>query len=389
MTIATQLQQSQSQEAPQFLTELTTLSGTGYWRFAVEHSSAIIEDWYVGVVQGRVVYTGKRWWSVAALLKTIIRFDSHSRQKGARAILHRFQEEAATTSITPDATWVQLKQELNLTEDSLETALKYKIYNDLDALLSTKAKRVEFIASDDLAQHCIISGLDPSALVAEMLRRQRLWSQVLQQIPSVHCYPVLNQQQLECSQLSAAQRDHVRVLTQPHKSLNEIATLFAKDVLDIAMTFAKLAGLGILSFDTSDTSAPKRILVVDDSPLILKQFDYWLKAQGYAVGTCQDANNALDTIAQYDPAVVFIDINMPGISGFELVKLIRQQPEMSNISIVILTGEQKLSNKYRAQWSGCEFLTKPLSAEDVKPFQEKLQNLLATLLSESKKVISA
>jgi CheY-like chemotaxis protein len=84
---------------------------------------------------------------------------------------------------------------------------------------------------------------------------------------------------------------------------------------------------------------------------------------------------------QVKPASIFIDINMPGISGFDLVKQIRQQPEIATIPLVILTGEQKLSNKWRAQWSGCDFLNKPLSAADVGEFQAQLQELLQRLVA--------
>jgi CheY-like chemotaxis protein len=391
MTITTQLQCVQSQKLPNILMEMSSLSGTGYWKFELEHSSATAERsyWHVAVVQGRIIYTGKRLWSSAALLRAFIRFDAHSRQKGTRAILQQLQEQAKTTFFTPEAIWQRLKQQLSLTEDRLETVLKHKIYNDLDAFLTSDIKRVEFIANEDLAQNCIIRGLDTQLLIDDMTRRQRLWAQIYQQIPSVHCLPILDQMQLERAPLSAAQRENIRTLIQPHKSLNQIATLFGKDVLEIATTFAKLANLGIVKFDTGDAALSECILVVDDSLLVLKQFEHWLKAQGHTVGTCQDANNALSAIAQYNPAVIFIDINMPGISGFDLVRLIRQQPEMSEIPIVILTGEQKLSNKYRAQWSGCEFLTKPLSAANIRQFQTQLQSLLATLLSEPQKVASA
>lgn len=71
---------------------------------------------------------------------------------------------------------------------------------------------------------------------------------------------------------------------------------------------------------------------------------------------------------------------MPGITGFELVKEIRQQPSLAAIPLVILTGEQKLSNKWRAQWSGCEFLNKPLAATEINQFQLQLQELIHALV---------
>ena len=74
---------------------------------------------------------------------------------------------------------------------------------------------------------------------------------------------------------------------------------------------------------------------------------------------------------------------MPEFSGFELVKLIRQQPEIAEIPLVILTGEQKMSNKWKAKWSGCEFITKPLSLAAMDEFQTQLADILQRLLQPS------
>jgi CheY-like chemotaxis protein len=63
------------------------------------------------------------------------------------------------------------------------------------------------------------------------------------------------------------------------------------------------------------------------------------------------------------------------------VKQIRQQPQIASTPLVILTGEQKLSNRWRAQWSGCDFLTKPLSNADIGEFQAQLQELLQRLVA--------
>ena len=90
-----------------------------------------------------------------------------------------------------------------------------------------------------------------------------------------------------------------------------------------------------------------------------------------------------------EPSVIFIDINMPEISGFELVKQIRKQPQLAAIPLVILTGEQKLSNRWRAQWSGCEFLTKPLASGDVSDFQARLEELLINLVGTPESTANA
>ncbi len=154
----------------------------------------------------------------------------------------------------------------------------------------------------------------------------------------------------------------------------------AKDTLEIAQMFAKLNQSGLIAFQPPQKDTPAPIMIIDDSPPILAQFQHWVGGMGYPVVICQQSETALATIVEVEPAAIFIDINMPGISGFELVKQIRKQPQLAAIPLVILTGEQKLSNRWRAQWSGCDFLTKPLTSSDVNDFQARIEELLLRLV---------
>jgi CheY-like chemotaxis protein len=145
--------------------------------------------------------------------------------------------------------------------------------------------------------------------------------------------------------------------------------------------FAKLARVGIIRFSSLQEDSKVTIMAIDDSPLMLTQFERLVSALGYSVVVCQDADKAIDTMLRVKPDAVFIDLNMPGISGFKLIEKIRRQPSLSTTPIAILTGEQKVANRWRAQWSGCEFLTKPLTSGAVPEFQTQLEALLTKLLA--------
>ena len=179
---------------------------------------------------------------------------------------------------------------------------------------------------------------------------------------------------------------HIQNWVQSGKTLNNIAIGLAKDTLEVAKIFAKLVGSGIVQLVPPTEFEPSTIMIIDDSPLVLMQFQHWATALGYSIMVCQDAEVALARILQAKPSAIFIDINMPEISGFELAKQIRQRPQISAIPLVILTGEQKLSNKWRAQWSGCEFLTKPLSTSEIGLFQTQLQEMLQRLIPATTQV---
>jgi DNA-binding response OmpR family regulator len=89
---------------------------------------------------------------------------------------------------------------------------------------------------------------------------------------------------------------------------------------------------------------------------------------------------ALQTLSSSNPAVIFLDINMPEISGFDLIKQIRRQPALSTVPLVMLTAEKTLSNNWRSRLSGCRFLSKPLTVDEIPHFQMELRMLLAEFI---------
>ncbi len=79
------------------------------------------------------------------------------------------------------------------------------------------------------------------------------------------------------------------------------------------------------------------------------------------------------------PVVIFLDINMPGASGFDLIKQIRRQPQLSSIPLVLLTAEKTVSNQWRAQWASCKFLAKPRTPAEIHVFQTELRQMLGEI----------
>jgi CheY-like chemotaxis protein len=111
--------------------------------------------------------------------------------------------------------------------------------------------------------------------------------------------------------------------------------------------------------------AIKKVLVVDDDPVVGKSFDRVLKSKGYAVITASNGEEALNKLhaEQYD--VVFTDIKMPGMSGLEVAERVKaSQPWLP---VVIVTGYGTDANEARAKAAGAAgFLRKPLSPEMIE-----------------------
>ncbi len=122
-------------------------------------------------------------------------------------------------------------------------------------------------------------------------------------------------------------------------------------------------------------SALRKVLVVDDDPVVGKSFDRVLSGKGYAVITASNGQEALNKLEAEDYDVVFTDIKMPGMSGLDMAERVKQRQPW--LPVVIVTGYGSPENEARAEAAGVSsFLRKPLSPEMIegsaqKAFSEK------------------
>jgi CheY-like chemotaxis protein len=370
-----------ARELPTKLLEHLHSGATGYW----QHEFDRLTDrqptfyWNLGIANGQILYSGNRVWSAQMLLRIAERYVPSIRN-APKGQIETLRSKVQAEKLGSAEVLAMMKQSSLITEQQLIEALRSKILNDLDIYLLMGSGSAKFIA-EDLDNQLPVGGFSPIELLAEAEQRQSQWTQLRAYVPSMKLCPVLDREAMTKANLPDSQRQRIEKMVQSDKSLSSIAERMAKDNLEVAQMFAKLGKIGLVKFQPHQKHTIATVMVIDDSPVLLSQFNHWVSALGYVVTTCQDAKNAIEAIKKAKPSVIFIDINMPEISGFELVKQIRQQPDLRAIPLTILTGEQKLSNKWRAQWSGCEFLTKPLTSTGVSDFQVQLEELIPRLLN--------
>lgn len=82
----------------------------------------------------------------------------------------------------------------------------------------------------------------------------------------------------------------------------------------------------------------KKILVVDDSPVIVQLLTNFLQQQGHETASAEDGLKALDTLESFRPEIMFVDLIMPGINGDKLCRIIRKIPDYDSISLVIISA---------------------------------------------------
>jgi len=112
--------------------------------------------------------------------------------------------------------------------------------------------------------------------------------------------------------------------------------------------------------------AKLKLLLVDQDPNSRTVLEVSLKKAGYVVTTSQDGLDALSKIEVSSPDMVLTDTRLPGIDGFELVKRMKERPEMAAIPVVFLSSRRSVEDKVRSFELGVEdYLTKPIFVREL------------------------
>lgn len=103
-----------------------------------------------------------------------------------------------------------------------------------------------------------------------------------------------------------------------------------------------------------------RILLVDDYPDALDVWALYLRICGFEVVTAADGASALAIAAERPPDIAILDLEMPGLSGYEVARRLRAQPATCALPLIALTGHSHPARIAEARAAGCDrVLTKP------------------------------
>jgi twitching motility two-component system response regulator PilG len=112
-----------------------------------------------------------------------------------------------------------------------------------------------------------------------------------------------------------------------------------------------------------DTTAVK-VMVIDDSNTIRRSAEIFLKNAGYAVILAEDGFDALSKIADQHPQIIFIDIMMPRLDGYQTCSLIKRNDRFKSTPVIMLSSKDGLFDRARGRMAGSdEYLTKPFTQE--------------------------
>lgn len=113
-------------------------------------------------------------------------------------------------------------------------------------------------------------------------------------------------------------------------------------------------------------STAAKIMVIDDSQTIRRTAESLLTKEGYTVVTAQDGFEALAQIADHQPDLIFIDIMMPRLDGYQACALIKANPRFAPTPVIMLSSKDGLFDRARGRIVGSdEYLTKPFTREEL------------------------
>ncbi len=103
------------------------------------------------------------------------------------------------------------------------------------------------------------------------------------------------------------------------------------------------------------------ILIVDDNPANMRLVSFLLSSKGYDVATAMSAGEAIDAIRDRVPALILMDIQLPGTDGLTLTRTLRADPKTADVVIVAVTAYAMKGDEEKAFEAGCDaYVTKPI-----------------------------
>jgi twitching motility two-component system response regulator PilG len=113
-------------------------------------------------------------------------------------------------------------------------------------------------------------------------------------------------------------------------------------------------------------AAGARVLVVDDSNTIRRSAEIFLRQGGHQVVLAEDGFDALSKVNDHEPELIFCDILMPRLDGYQTCAIIKRNPRFAHVPVIMLSSKDGLFDKARGRMVGSQdYLTKPFTKEQL------------------------
>lgn len=118
----------------------------------------------------------------------------------------------------------------------------------------------------------------------------------------------------------------------------------------------------------------KKILIADDNENIREALTYLLEDEGYSLTLAKDGAETLKKVKEVHPDILFLDIMMPEINGYDVCRAIKNDPSLKDVYVIMLTAKGQVSEQERGKEVGAdEYIVKPFSPMEILT---KIKNIL-------------
>ena len=124
-----------------------------------------------------------------------------------------------------------------------------------------------------------------------------------------------------------------------------------------------------------------KILYIEDNPFNMQLVEKVLRAGGYELLAAEDGEKGLALASEHEPELILLDINLPGMGGYEIAQKIRQsdQPALAAVPIVAVTANALVGDDEKAIEAGCtDYLAKPINIRELRETVARYMNAVAT-----------
>ncbi|MCC7067899.1 MAG: response regulator [Burkholderiales bacterium] len=127
-----------------------------------------------------------------------------------------------------------------------------------------------------------------------------------------------------------------------------------------------------------------QILIVDDSKTMVAALGRMLRENGFDILEAFDGEQALELLRKNKPSLIFLDIVLPGMTGFDVLRRVRRSQYVGKVPIIMMSGNEAATEEYYVKRIGAdEFMSKPCTRAAVFSRVERLLNLVPNALDDT------
>ena len=337
-------------------------------------------SWFVFVSNGQIVYAADPNVKLSRLRDYLQRYNVENTLNSTQAM-----SISSTNALEYGYLWALLEERI-ITPAQGRSIVQSMIRETLFDLLSLHQGSFIFEIGPALAPQLV--SLEICPLLTQTIEQVQEWNQFYPHIESPNQCPVIS----DASQLRQALPENTfKSLSRwadGKTTLRQMSRYLNRDILTVSRAIYPFVQLGLvqlfypkksqkdvknekkISWDSA--SDIPRVVCIDDDVTIGKTVEYILQKHGYEVTAIVNPLKALSLVFQLKPDLIFCDITMPEIDGYEICAMLRQSTAFRLTPMIMLTGLDGFINRIKARMIGAnDYLTKPFGEAELLMLVEK------------------